>query len=89
MLKFKKLGDNLNEINALRGYTDRSKVSFCDISVGVKYMWRDDFVIDYAIYNDTLIMRESCPDYKNAFYYPIGKDEQGALNEIENYCRTK
>lgn len=89
MLKFKKLGDNLNEINALRGYTDRSKVSFCDISVGVKYMWRDDFVIDYAIYNDTLIMRESCPDYKNAFYYPIGKDEQGALSEIENYCRTK
>ena len=89
MLKFKKLGDNMNEIIALRDYMDRSRVSFCDISVGAKYMWRDDFVIDYAIYNDTLIMRESCPDYKNAFYYPIGKDEQGALNEIENYCRTK
>lgn len=61
--------------------------NFCDLSIGVKYIWRDEFRIDYAIYNDTLILRESCKDYDNAFYFPIGNDELGALLEIENYCQ--
>ncbi len=83
MLKFKRLTSDLSEI---KEYLINYGGEFCDLSVGVKYMWRDDFIIDYAIYNDTLIMKETCPDYENAFYYPLGKDVEGALDQIEQYC---
>ena len=86
MLKFIPLGKNVLDI---KEYVPKSKISFCDISLGVKYMWRDDFKIEYAIYNDTLIMKESCRDYQNAFYYPIGSDVDGALKQIEDYCLQK
>lgn len=86
MLEFNKLGKN---VEIIRNYAPRSEISFCDISAGVKYMWRDEFVAEYAEIDGTLILRETCPDYKNAFYYPIGDDINGALDEIETYCKVK
>lgn len=86
MLKFKKLGTNANLI---KPYIEQSKISFCDISVGVRYMWRDDFIVEYAIYDDTLILKESGLDYEDAFYYPMGKNPEGALEQIEKYCIAK
>ena len=83
MLEFKRLE---KDVVFLNDYIKQSTISFCDISVGVRYMWGDEFVVDYCVYNDTLIMKESSPDYKNAFYYPMGKDVDGALNQIEKYC---
>lgn len=82
MLEFTRLNEN---VSVIEKYIKQSEISFCDISLGVRYMWRDDFVVDYAIFNDTLIMKESSPDYSGAFYYPMGKDVDGALNEIEKY----
>ncbi len=73
----------------LTEYMETAEIEFCDISVGVKYMWRDEYVIDYAVYNGTLIMKETSPTYSNEFYYPIGKDVDGAITQIENYCREK
>ena len=84
MLEFLRLGKNVQIISE---YMQKSEVEFCDYSVGAKYLWRDEFVIDYAIYNDTLIMKETCEDYYTAFYYPIGKDVEGALLEIERFCK--
>ena len=86
MLEFKKLGTN---VKIIEKYINKSTISFCDISLGVKFMWGDDFVIDYAIFNDTLIMKETCPDYADAFYYPMGKDIEGALEQIELYAKEK
>lgn len=74
------------EVGFLKKYFEKSAISFCDISLGVRFMWREDFRIEYAVYNDTLIMRETSCDYKNAFYYPMGEDVTGALNQIEEYC---
>ena len=71
----------------LKEYFESSPVSFCDLSVGTKYLWRDTFVCYYSFYNDTLILAESCPDYDLAFYYPIGNDVDGALTAIEDYCK--
>ena len=85
MLEFKKLGSDVLKI---KHYMEISDVAFCDISIGAKYMWRDEYVIDYAIVNDTLIIKENGPDYKDNFYYPMGADVDGALKEIENYCRA-
>lgn len=86
MLKFTKLEKDVIKI---KDYIDRSEISFCDLSIGMKYMWRDEYVVDYAIVNDTLIMKEDGPDYKNVFYYPCGQDVLGALSLIEEYCRAK
>ena len=86
MIEFKKLDKN---VDILKDFLPRSKISFCDISLGIKYMWRDDFVIHYAILNDTLIMKEDTPEYKGAFYYPIGADIDGALVAIEEYAKSK
>ncbi len=85
MLQFKSLGKNVLEI---KDYIKQSKMNFCDFSLGVKYMWADSVKVEYAIFNDTLIAKESGAFYKNAFYFPIGKDVNGALKEIESYARA-
>ncbi|MBQ8426701.1 MAG: GNAT family N-acetyltransferase [Clostridia bacterium] len=85
MLQFTRLGKDVLKI---KEYIDGAEISFCDISVGMKYMWRDYYVVDYAIVNDTLIMKETAPDYKDVFYFPFGKDVLGALNLIEEYCKA-
>ncbi len=86
MKEFLPLGKTVKKIEK---YLSKSKVSFCDISLGAKYLWRDEFNIEYAIVNDTLILKESCRDYKDAFYYPMGEDEESALQSIEDYTRSK
>ncbi len=78
--------DNIFKIS---DYFSRSEISFCDVSLGTKFMWRDEYVIDFCIINHTLIMKESCNEYKDVFYYPIGADIESALKEIERYCREK
>ena len=70
MLQFTKLEKN---VKIIEPYIKQSEISFCDISLGVRFMWGDEFIIEYAIYNDTLIMKEDSPDYKNSFYYPMGR----------------
>ncbi len=84
MLEFTRLD---KDVLIIKDYLEKAEISFCDISLGTKFMWRDDFLIDYAVFNKTLIMKESCLDYKDAFYYPIGKDIDGALLKIEEYCK--
>ncbi len=76
-----------NNIEQIKDYLAQTKISFCDISLGVKFMWRNEYKIDFAIIDDTLIMKETSNDYKDVFYYPIGANEENALNLIENYCR--
>ncbi len=71
----------------IKKYLEQSPISFCDISVGAKYMWRKKYVIDFCILNDTLVMKEKGPNYDGSFYYPIGNDVDGAVDAIENYCK--
>ncbi len=84
-MQFTRLDEN--NIGQIKEYFKQSEISFCDISLGVKFMWRDEYVIDFCILSDTLIMKETCSEYSNVFYYPIGKDIDGGLQAIENYCR--
>lgn len=85
MLEFKPLGEN---VNLIKDYILKSKISFCDISLGVKYMWRDEFKTDYAFAGESLVLKETSPLYENAFYYPMGGDEAAALAMIEEYCKV-
>ncbi len=76
-----------DNIEQLKEFLACSEISFCDISLGAKFMWRDEYVIDFCIVNDTLIMKETCSEYSDVFYYPMGADVDVGLLAIENYCR--
>lgn len=84
MLELKKLGQDIEILAPFIAQTD-GKV--CDLSLGVKHVWVDVYEIEYAVVNDTLIMKETADEYKNVFYYPIGKDVEGALKLIEEYAK--
>ena len=86
MLKFTKLGEN---VNLIKEYIDQTEINFCDISQGVKYMWRDTVQVEYAVYNHTLILKEKNTSGRISFYYPMGKDVDGAILKIEEFCRAK
>ncbi len=80
MLNFLPLDKN---VNIIKDFITGLSTPFCDLSLGTKFMWRDDFICSYAIFDDTLILKESCPDYKDAYYFPLGKNPLGALEQIE------
>ncbi len=84
MLEFKHLG---GDVDIIEEFLDKTQMNFCDISKGVKYMWRSTVKVDYAIFNRTLILKETGGNHKDTFYYPIGDDDLGALEEIEKYCK--
>lgn len=83
MISFKKLEKNIEEITP---FLNESEPYFCDLTVGTRYIWGDVFTIYYAIFDKTLILKESGEGYEDAFYFPIGKNVNGALKEIEKYC---
>lgn len=74
---------------AFKKYFEKSPVQFCDLSVGVRFLWKDAFAVEYCFHGETLIMKESVDGGEDAFYYPIGSDVDGALAEIEKYCLEK
>ena len=76
MLEFTKLGKDVNKI---KEYIARTGGIFCDLSLGVRFMWGEDFSVEYAVLNDTLILKESGPEFKDVFYFPIGSDKESAL----------
>lgn len=83
MIHFRRLEKNTLDI---KEYLKDAQKPFCDLSIGMKYMWRDVYVVEYAVVNDTLIMKETANEYANVFYVPIGKDVLGALELIEKHC---
>ena len=71
------------DIYKIQNYTKKSKYPFCDYSGGVIFTWYLGYKVEYAIYNDTLILKIGEPA---RFLLPLGKDFYGAITEIENYC---
>ncbi len=86
MLEFKRL-DGTEPF--LKEYFNLANEKICDLSVGVRFMWRNDYKVDYAFYNDTLILKENNGKLKDGFYFPIGKDVSSALDKIEEYALKK
>ena len=87
MLDFKPV--TLDDIEKIKGYFGYSANRICDNTVGGMFMWRENFSMEYALFNDTLITKIEVRHYdsKTAFSLPLGKDRQGALTEVEEYCR--
>jgi hypothetical protein len=89
MLDFVKL--TLNDIEKVRAYFPYSTNRICDNTVGGAFMWRDYFSVEYAEFNDTLIFKAQVKYHynKTAFSMPLGKDINGSLQEVTEYCRNR
>ncbi len=86
MLDFRKLGE---DISVLKGCFDGISMPFCEFSLGEKYLWRDAFVVDYALTDGgECILKESSEvyGYQDAFYYPKSED---SLKRIEEYAKNQ
>lgn len=80
MLSLKKIG--LEDIKILKAYFESYPARQCDRSAGATAMWREYFDNSYAIIEGTLILST-----ESKFIFPIGRNIENALNEIENHCK--
>ena len=62
MIKFKKI--NENNLKQIQKHTKESEYLVCDLSAGVIYMWDKVYNPEYAVFNQTLIIK--C-NFKNIF----------------------
>jgi hypothetical protein len=73
----------------LRPYFERQERRTCDCTVGSTLMWRHYFDNCYALENDTLLFRSRYLDGEYAFTVPIGRDPEGMLDAIDEYCKAQ
>lgn len=83
MLEFKKI--EMNDIPQLKAYFSAYPSRQCDRSVGATVMWRNYFENCYAIIDGTLVLSANFKD-EFCFSYPIGRNTDKALSEIEKHC---
>ena len=80
MLSLKKI--ELEDIRILKAYFDAWPERQCDRSAGATAMWRDYFDNSYTVLDGTLILSS-----ESRFVFPIGRNIENALKEIEKHCR--
>ena len=80
MLSLKKIG--LEDIRILKTYFESYPARQCDRSAGATVMWRDYFDNSYTVIDGTLILSS-----ESGFVFPIGRNIENALKEIENHCK--
>lgn len=84
MLKFKIFDEK--SVKKIQRFTKLSPYLVCDLSAGVLYMWNAVYNLEYAVYNQTLVLKCNFKNKKTVFFLPIGKDFDGAMREIESYA---
>ena len=85
-MEFKKL--EFHDLELIRSYYSEYTNRTCDRTIGGSFMWRDYFHTMYALVDDTLVMK--CKkDGETVFCFPMGKQVDGALSEIEKYCEKE
>lgn len=87
MLEFTKL--ELKHIPLIQPYFLRQKRRICDCTIGSTLMWRNYFDNCFAVEEDTLIFRSRYLGGEFAFTVPIGKNPEGMLDRVEEYCRDQ
>ena len=88
MLKFKLFDDK--SLKRIQKFTKASPYRVCDLSAGVLFMWNDVYNLEYAVFNNTLILKCNFKNKRTVFFLPVGADFDGAMLEIESYAlKTK
>ena len=84
MLKFKAI--TKENVKELLPFFLAKKSQCSDYSLGISFVWRDSYNIQFAIANKTLIMKIDYGDHNTCFYYPIGDDVEAAFRLINEYA---
>lgn len=89
MLQFVKV--DKENLEKLKPWFAAQNTHISDFSLGFQFMWNKHLSPDYAICGDSLILRELYTG-KYYFHYPLSlsggeEEEDGALTQIEAYCR--
>lgn len=81
MLNFRKI--EKSDIKEFKKYYDYSTALGCDLNLLNAYLWRNEYNIKFAIYNETLL-KAYFKDDDSVWGYcmPVGKNIKGALEEI-------
>ena len=81
MLSFKKIEQS--DINELKKYYDYDECMGCDTNLLNAYLWRNEYNIKFAFYDDTIVKAYCNPDESVWGYcMPTGKNIKGALEEV-------
>ena len=86
MLKFKHIQPE--DIPLLRSYLDIYPYLCSDVSLGYLLMNHVEYDVSFALWNETMILRMMWYD-DPMYYYPFGKDPDGALEALREYCTEK
>lgn len=86
MLNFKKI--EKEDYPVLKAYFNNYPARQCDRSVGTIIMWHEYYRNYYAVTDGTLILLSKFKNI-NCFSFPIGKNIQGGLDAIDEYCESK
>lgn len=82
MLEFKNYSfENLKEVAK---YIKQSPYLCNDISLGTFFMWHSSFNLQFCVFNNTFIVKESFGD-DVLFSFPFGEDVDGAIAALKEY----
>jgi RimJ/RimL family protein N-acetyltransferase len=73
------------DLETIRPYLAFSHERFNDYTIGSVYMWRHSYQIEFAIVEETLIVKEEYQPGKFAFLFPVGQHVEAALEAIDAY----
>ena len=85
MIKLKPLDKNMD---ILRPFISKYGGYFNELTLGSRFLWGGFENAEYAIINETLILRETYEE-GSFFYFPLGLNVSAALNEIEEFSKEK
>ena len=74
-------------MDVLRPFVKKYGGEYNELTLGSRFLWGTDEKAEYAIVDNTLILRETY-DEGSFFYFPIGENVAAALKEIEDYSLT-
>ena len=75
----------LENLEILLPFIDKATMRLADETLGTRAIWGQYSTTEYAIFNNTLLLKETFIKGGTYFRFPIGEDVNGALLELENY----
>lgn len=84
-MNFKKL--TLDDIKTIKPYLKHVETIACDYTLGVLFMWRDYYDLEWAIEDDILYTRLHDEDRTRYYNLPIGKDFDKGIDRIVSYTK--
>ncbi|MBO4262634.1 MAG: GNAT family N-acetyltransferase [Clostridia bacterium] len=85
MLEFKSF--SIKNLLSVADFIKGNKFVCCDLSLGCLLMWHNGKDPKFAVWDDTLIVELNYGG-DITFAYPIGKNADGAITEIERYTKS-